>query len=100
MEEKWGEKHFNALKEAGYSERNSKLGKGGYPDCGSGLYSQGLSYKQWFDFNTAQRVHKNSLELYVQAIVFGLVAGLRFPIAIAVILGIYMIARLGYVVAY
>ena len=39
MEEKWGEKHVNALKEAGYSERNSKLGKGGYPDCGSGLYS-------------------------------------------------------------
>ena len=37
MEQQFGEVH---QKELGY-----KIGKGGYPDTGSGVYSQKLSYK-------------------------------------------------------
>lgn len=36
--------------------------KQGYPDCGNGLYSDKLSYKDWFQFNLDQRAHKNYLE--------------------------------------
>ena len=31
--------------------RGQKPPKGGYPDCGNGLYSLKLDYKQWFEFN-------------------------------------------------
>ena len=34
----------------------------GYPDMGSGVYSEKLTYKQWFEFNLVQRVHQNFLE--------------------------------------
>ena len=34
----------------------------GYPDMGCGLYSEKLSYKDWFTFNLAARVHGNFLE--------------------------------------
>lgn len=35
---------------------------GGNPDMGSGKYSEKLSYKDWFLFNTGQRIHYNYLE--------------------------------------
>jgi hypothetical protein len=34
----------------------------GFPDCGSGRYSEKLDYKDWYDFNNAQRVHMNYVE--------------------------------------
>ena len=34
----------------------------GYPDMGAGMYSRLLPYKDWFQFNCAQRVHANSVE--------------------------------------
>ena len=34
----------------------------GYPDCGSGRYSQELSYKDWFYLNCSQRAQLNFLE--------------------------------------
>ncbi len=34
----------------------------GYPDLGSGVYSEKLSYKDWFNFNLSQRAHFNFLE--------------------------------------
>jgi len=55
----------------------------GYPDMGSGFYSQKLSYKQWYDFNIAQRVHYNFLEMAPSTFVSLLLGGLYFPIASA-----------------
>jgi len=32
-------------------EIKEKVPKGGYPDCGNGVYADKLSYKDWFEFN-------------------------------------------------
>ena len=51
MEQHFGEEHRKAT--------GKDIEKGGAPDMGSGLYSQKLSYKEWYDFNNAQRAHYN-----------------------------------------
>jgi len=64
------------LTKAGHPEANSRgPAKGGYPDCGNGVYSQKLSYKQWFDFNLAVRTHMNFIEIVTPAIVMILIGG-------------------------
>ena len=52
------EKYFQAehKKATGYD-----ITANGYPDMGNGLYSQKLSYKDWYDFNVLQRIHMNCL---------------------------------------
>eukprot|EP01138_Halocafeteria_seosinensis_P000216 gb/GECG01000222.1/.p1 GENE.gb/GECG01000222.1/~~gb/GECG01000222.1/.p1 ORF type:complete len:135 (+),score=14.07 gb/GECG01000222.1/:1-405(+) len=39
-----------------------ELNPGGYPDMGNGRYSEALTYKEWYEFNLAQRAHQNYLE--------------------------------------
>ena len=41
----------------------NELSEAGYPDNGSGRYSKKLSYKEWFDFNSDQRIHGNLLDI-------------------------------------
>ncbi len=53
--------------------------KGGYPDMGNGRYSQKLTYKEWFEFNTAQRIHYNYLEGVTGLVIWILVGGLAYP---------------------
>ena len=53
--------------------------KFGYPDMGCGWYSSKLTYKQWFEFNLAQRVHGNFLEQQIIVCFFILVAGVKHP---------------------
>jgi len=43
MEKNFGNLHLKEMKE--------KIPRGGYPDCGNGVYSDKLSYKDWFYFN-------------------------------------------------
>ena len=74
--------------------------KGGYPDCGSGRYSQRLEYKDWMEFNLAQRSHKNTLEFLTPTLCMLLVAGITFPWT-AVTLGcIYFVARIIFAIGY
>ena len=54
MEKEFGDEHEKAI--------GTKIGKGGYPDCGSGLYTMRAGYKTWFEFNIGQRIHHNYLE--------------------------------------
>jgi glutathione S-transferase len=54
MEKEFGAIHQDQLKEP--------IQRGGYPDTGSGRYSQKLSYKDWYTFNILQRVHLSYLE--------------------------------------
>ncbi|CDW82860.1 mapeg family protein [Stylonychia lemnae] len=69
MNENFGELH---KKETGSSMAPDQ----GYPDMGSGVFSEKLSYKQWIEFNLAQRVHQNFLEqMWVVAFLI-LVAGI------------------------
>ena len=53
-------KQFDELHKAETGEE--KAPKGGYPDMGCGRFSEKLSYKDWYEFNLAQRVHYNYLE--------------------------------------
>lgn len=54
--------------------------KGGYPDMGSGLYSQRLAYKDWYTLNNAQRAHGNYVEMAPTTLVWVFISGLYFPI--------------------
>ena len=46
LEETFGRHHYEELTKAGHPEANSVgPAKGGYPDCGNGVYSQKLSYE-------------------------------------------------------
>ena len=54
LDEHYGEEHFRHFGE--------KIPKGGYPDMGCGRYAERLSYKDWYLFNNAQRVHYNFVE--------------------------------------
>ena len=46
---------------------------------GNGWYSQKLTYKQWFEFNLAQRVHYNFIENCIIIVFLILIAGIRNP---------------------
>ena len=77
------------------------IGKGGYPDTGSGYYSSKLNYEQWLTMNNGQRAHMNFVEWIATCEVFLLIGGLYFPIpAAAVGLGLVIfrfIYGIGYV---
>lgn len=51
----------------------------GYPDMGAGVYSRILPYKQWFEFNCAQRVHQNNIEHLAWTLPSFLIGGFFFP---------------------
>lgn len=56
--------------------KGAALPKQGYPDCGSGIYSQKLTYKDWLQFNEDQRAHKAFLEQVTIAVFCVFVSGL------------------------
>ena len=92
LKNNFGEQHKEATGE--------DIPKGGYPDSGSGLYSQKLTYKQWFDFNNAQRAHYNFVEMMPSTLVFLLVGGIYFPVPSAVIGLVTAISRAIYSYGY
>ena len=59
--------------------RRQEVPKQGYPDCGSGRFSYQLTYKEWFEFNLAQRLHYNYLDNVSIIVFLLLVAGLEHP---------------------
>ncbi|TNV75441.1 hypothetical protein FGO68_gene2738 [Halteria grandinella] len=86
-------KHYWEEHHAAYP-KDKMVPKFGYPDMGCGYYSSKLSYKQWFEFNIAQRIHQNFLEQIIIVVLLTLVAGLQYP-ALTVYLGIaYSVGRL------
>lgn len=76
------------------------IGEGGYPDMGSGRYSQKLTYEEWYLFNNYQRVHANYLEFAPSIFIALLAAGIYFPIAAAAIGLALFVARLAYSIGY
>lgn len=56
-------------------EFGTKVPAQGYPDTGNGRYSEKLSYKDWFEFNNAQRVHQNFVETVGIVMISTLIAG-------------------------
>jgi glutathione S-transferase len=67
---------------------------------GSGLYSQKLSYKDWYTFNCAQRVHLNFVESIATYLILLLVAGLYNPIVTAILGATLIVGRIIYGIGY
>ena len=72
----------------------------GYPDTGAGYYARRLSYKAWFEFNCAQRVHSNNVEHLAYMMPLYFISGIFFPRFVAG-MGLTVIAgrelyRIGY----
>jgi hypothetical protein len=76
MEENFTTEHQRFFPEG----RVKEVPKAGYPDMGGGRYSEKLSYKEWFEFGVAQRIHHHFMESYTSIVTWILIAGVRFPI--------------------
>jgi len=72
----------------------------GYPDTGSGRYSQALSYKDWYELNNAQRVHLNFVEFAPAIFLTLFLAGIYYPVTAAILGAIIIVARLVYTIGY
>eukprot|EP00347_Sterkiella_histriomuscorum_P020687 403336863 len=79
---------------------NTKIINGGYPDSGSGVYSQQLTYKQWFDFNNAIRVHMNYVEQLPLFMTIIFLAGIKLPLPTLILSGLYFVTRFLYTLGY
>ena len=79
------EQHLSAFKEI-----PAKLG---YPDTGNGRYSMKLSYKEWYQFNCAQRCHMNYIEGFALIVIATLISGIVYPQWTFGIQVIYIIGR-------
>ena len=67
---------------------------------GNGWYSKKLSYKQWYEFNLAQRAHYNFVEWIASTIALILIAGVYFPIPSAALGLAIFLGRLLYAIGY
>mmetsp|Transcript_68423 Transcript_68423/g.182061 ORF Transcript_68423/g.182061 Transcript_68423/m.182061 type:complete len:181 (-) Transcript_68423:32-574(-) len=72
----------------------------GYPDMGSGRYSDLLPYAQWVEFNNAQRAHHNFLEQVPSVLTLLMLAGIRSPRPAAALGLGYFVARILYAQGY
>jgi uncharacterized membrane protein YecN with MAPEG domain len=81
-------------------EVGGEIGKGGYPDMGSGKYSQELTYSDWYRFNNAQRAHYNFVEGISTAITLIVVGGIYYPIVSASFGLAMIIGRIIYSIGY
>jgi len=77
-----------------------KLNKEGYPDMGSGHYSEKLQYKDWYRFNAAQRVHYHYLESVTCVVCWLLIAGLLHPWVAVAFGAAYIIGRILFTIGY
>ena len=89
------EQNFKVEHERHFGDTKAKdVPKGGYPDMGSGRYADKLSYKEWFDFNKAQRIHYHYLESVTCVVCWLLIAGIRYPIPAIAFGAAYALGRL------
>ena len=73
---------------------------GGYPDHGNGFYSTKLSYKDWYEFQLAQRSHKNLLEYVTLVVCSLLIVGVVFPITGLILGSTYLITAILYKIGF
>ena len=59
--------------------KKERAGELGYPDTGSGRYSEKLTYEDWFVFNCAQRCQMNFFEQLPIVLICAAISSLRYP---------------------
>jgi uncharacterized membrane protein YecN with MAPEG domain len=80
--------------------KDKEIPDNGYPDTGSGRYTDEVSFEDWMTLNKAQRIHGNYLEALPFIIIAILVTGLSHP-CIAGYLGIgFVVGRIAYGIGY
>ena len=94
LEKKFGDKHREAF------GPNAKLSYYGYPDMGSNLYSDILSYKDWHAINNAQRMHDKGYEHAVVLFPNAFICAMSFPGFTAGMLAFYSIFRINHINSY
>lgn len=72
----------------------------GFPDTGNGRFAEKLTYKEWYEFNNAQRVHMNFVEQLPMILTIILVASLTQPLAALILSIAYFLLRLIYAIGY
>ena len=92
MKSTFGEEHK--------SEIGGEVSSAGYPDMGCGKYAEKLPYKDWYQFNNAQRCHYNFVENLTIMVVCLLVGGLKHPSVAAALGLVYAISRVFYIFGY
>ncbi len=90
----------NFKKEHEESFPGTKLSPLGFPDSGSGRYSEKLTYKDWVSFNNAQRAHLNIVEQIHFLLVFFLIIGLVLPRLTMYFAWLGVFGRAAYVIGY
>eukprot|EP00347_Sterkiella_histriomuscorum_P010759 403375027 len=80
--------------------KDKKTPQWGYPDTGNGWFAQKLPYKDWYEFNCAQRVHLNFLESFAFVALVSLVAGIVYPDEAFLFQMIYILGRFIFTYAY
>ncbi len=81
-------------------ELGQNLGSMGFPDTGSGRYSEKLSYRNWYLFNLAQRTHLNFVEQIGVVVPMLLAGGVYYPKLAACLGWTYFFGRLLYRLTY
>ena len=79
---------------------DTKISSIGFPDTGNGKYAQELSYKDWFHFNNAMRVHYNFVEQLPSIMVLIFIASLKSPLPTLILAGLYFVFRFIYTIGY
>ena len=93
--------HMKQFKDVHLKElKKERTGELGFPDTGSGRYSEKLSYKDWFEFNCGQRCQLNFLEQLPIIIVASLISGIKYRSLTGSLLVVYAVARLAYSIGY
>ncbi len=67
---------------------------------GNGRYAEKLSYKAWYEYNSAQRAHYNFVEWIASTLLLIAVSGVYFPIPAASLGLAIFIGRIIYSIGY
>ena len=67
---------------------------------GNGRYADKLSYKDWFDFNVAQRIHYHYLESVTPVVCWLLIGGIYYPQVSASLGAAYILGRIIFHIGY
>ena len=94
IEQKFGKAHREAFGE------DTKLNKLGWPDMGSGIYSDLLTYGDWIKINNAQRQHEFGYENMIVLLPNAFICALSFPRFTNFCLGSYFILRMIHINGY
>ena len=95
------DQYYNSTETGDFTAAGGKEApKGGYPDLGNGLHSLELSYKDWYEFQLAQRTHKNFLETLTIVSFCALICGLIYPILTLVCVSLIFVGRIIYTLGY